>query len=172
MHSQYILLGNIKEKQKHLIPLKSEIILPSVSDYPQYQCVIWEIQLAVDFLCNISYMTKALKATNKFATTYIVKLENTSSVQAHAKKKAKEVITTLNSWHCKEAQKSRTKAQVRLGRYITSTMKRYITHKASLKLPENLPGIPQKTTDHIQHKLQILLLLRDTKHFFWYSSKS
>lgn len=88
MHSKYILLGNIKEKQKYLIPLKSEIILPSVSDYPQYQCVIREIQLAVDFLCNISYMTKALKATNKFATTYIVKLENTSSVQAHAKKKS------------------------------------------------------------------------------------
>lgn len=38
------------------------------------------------------------KATNKFATTYAVKLENPSSAQAHAeKKKAKEVIITLNS---------------------------------------------------------------------------
>lgn len=42
-------------------------------------------------------MTKALKATNEFATTYTVKLENPSSVQARGKKKAKKVITTLNS---------------------------------------------------------------------------
>lgn len=35
-------------------------------------------------------MTKALKATNKFATTYTVKLENPSSVQARGKKKSQE----------------------------------------------------------------------------------
>lgn len=39
-------------------------------------------------------MTKALKSTNKFSTTYTVKLENPSSVQSCAKK-AKDVIITL-----------------------------------------------------------------------------
>lgn len=43
MSSQYILLGNIKEKYEYSILLKSEIILPSISDYPQYQFVIGEI---------------------------------------------------------------------------------------------------------------------------------
>lgn len=32
-------------------------------------------------------MTKAVKATNKFATAYTVKFENPSSVQAHGEKK-------------------------------------------------------------------------------------
>lgn len=58
--------------------------------------------------------SKPWKQQKKFTATCILKLENSSLVQAHTKKKP----IKLNSWHCKEAPKSlTTKGQLGSGKY-------------------------------------------------------